>query len=297
MLVNQLFALTVQFAMSYFQREQKEETKIRMATITELRNRVRRMYQEIQTPWSYPRFPDPPREFLLPEKFLELVSETVLTHHTKINHPFCVKLVRGEWRLKQLQAWAKQDYHAKVQTLRNDAYIVATAPTLEELQEQLKVLISESGEDLAGGKYPSHPELWLRFAEGLGLKREEVMRSEPSPLMQVVLDAERYKSMKQSVGDLPANLRVGEKINSLVHPLWAEALREKYRVAEKALEFFAAHGEADQDHGKLGEQIVLSRAVTPEAQRAIWLHLKKSQGKQWVTYDAFYQAAMEAESG
>jgi len=30
-----------------------------------------------------------------------------------------------------------------------------------------------------------------------------------------------------------------------------------------------------------------------DAQRAIWLHLKKSQGKQWVTYDAFYQAAME----
>ncbi len=267
-----------------------------MAAITELRNRAKKMFQDIQTPWSYPRFPDPPREFLTPEKFLELVSETVLTHHTKINHPFCVKLVRGEWSLKQLQAWAKQDYHAKVQTLRNDAYIVATAPTLDELQEQLKVLLSESGEDLAGGKYPSHPELWLRFAEGLGLKREEVVRSEPSPLMQVVLDAERYKSMKQNVGDLPANLRVGEKINAVVHPVWAEALRDKYHVPAEALEFFAAHGEADQDHGKLGEQIVLSRAVTPEAQRAIWLHLKRSQGKQWVTYDAFYQAALQAEN-
>ncbi|MBI1993094.1 MAG: hypothetical protein HYS67_01495, partial [Deltaproteobacteria bacterium] len=163
-----------------------------MASIAELRDRVRKMYRE---------------------RFLELVSETVLAHHTKINHPFCVKLVRGEWTIRQLQVWAKQDYHAKVQTLRNDAYIVATAPTLEELQEQLKVLISESGEDLAGGKYPSHPELWLRFCEGLGLDRDEVSRSEPSPLMQVVLDAERYKSMKQNVGDLPANLRVGEKIN------------------------------------------------------------------------------------
>ncbi len=26
---------------------------------------------------------------------------------TKINRPFCVKLVRGEWNLKQLQAWVK----------------------------------------------------------------------------------------------------------------------------------------------------------------------------------------------
>ena len=265
-----------------------------MESIAELRNRARKMFQEIKTPWTYPRFPDPPKEFLPPQKFLEVVSEAVLVHHTKINHPFCVKLVRGEWSLKQLQAWTKQDYHAKVQTLRNDAYIVATAPTLDELQEQLKVLLSESGEDLAGGKYPSHPELWLRFAEGLGLKRDEIMHSEPSPLMQVVLDAERYKSMKQTVGDLPANLRVGEKVNAVVHPIWAEALREKYHVPESALEFFVAHGEADQDHGKLGEQIVRSRATTAEAQRSIWLHLKKSQGKQWVTYDAFYQAAMEA---
>ena len=265
-----------------------------MSTISELRDRVRKMYQSIGTPWAYPRFPDPPEEFLPPEKFLQVVSEAVLTHHTKINHPFCVKLVRGEWTLRQLQAWVKQDYHAKVQTLRNDASIVAAAPTLEELQKQLKVLISESGEILAGGTVPSHPELWLRFAEGLGLKREDVINSESSPLMQVVLDAERYKSMKQSVGSLPANLRIGEKINALVHPIWAEALREKYSIREEALEIFATHGEADQDHGKLGEEIVLSRATSKEVQLEIWLHLKRSQGKQWVTYDAFYQAATEA---
>ena len=268
-----------------------------MATITELRDRVRTMFHAIDAPWRYPRFPELPPEFLPPEKFLELVSETVLTYHTKINHPFVVKLVRGEWTIKQLQAWVKEDFHAKVQTLRNDAYIVATAPTLDELQEQLKVLLSESGENLAGGKYPSHPELWLRFCEGLGLEREAVMRSEPSSLMQVILDAERYKSMKQTVGDLPANLRVGEKINALVHPIWAESLRDHYRVRPEALEFFTAHGEADQDHGKLGEQIVLRRAATYEAQKAIWMHLKRSQAKQWVTYDAFYQAAMQAEGG
>lgn len=267
-----------------------------MPTISELRNRVREMFRAIQQPQPYPHFPDAPTEFLPPQEFLQLVSEIVLTHHTKINHPFCVKLFRGEWTRRQLQAWVKEDFHAKVQTLRNDAYIVATAPTLDELQEQVKVLISECGEDLAGGKYPSHPELWLRFAEGLGLKRDQVMQSEPSPLMRVILDAERYKSMKQNIGDLPANLRVGEKINALVHPIWAESLRDHYKVPAEALEFFTAHGEADQDHGKLGEQIVLKRASTYENQRAIWLHLKKSQAKQWVTYDAFYQAAMRAEN-
>jgi len=172
-----------------------------MASIAELRDRARKMFHDIKTPWTYPRFPDPPKEFLPPQKFLDLVSETVLVHHTKINHPFCVKLVRGEWSVKQLQAWAKQDYHAKVQTLRNDAYIVATAPTLDELQEQLKVLLSESGEDLAGGKYPSHPELWLRFCEGLGVNRDEIMRSEPSPLMYVIAKCELNRSTASCAGN------------------------------------------------------------------------------------------------
>ncbi len=92
-----------------------------MATIKELRDRVREMYKGIKTPWAYPRFPQPPEGFLPPEKFLEVVSEADLVHHTKIKHPFCVKLVRGEWSLSQLQAWAIQDYHDKVQTIRNDA--------------------------------------------------------------------------------------------------------------------------------------------------------------------------------
>jgi TENA/THI-4/PQQC family len=116
-----------------------------MASIAELRDRARKMFHDIKTPWTYPRFPDPPKEFLPPEKFLDLVSETVLVHHTKINHPFCVKLVRGEWGVKQLQAWAKQDYHAKVQTLRNDAYIVATAPTLDESSGALAPLLRRPG--------------------------------------------------------------------------------------------------------------------------------------------------------
>src|SRR5207253_9608456 len=75
-----------------------------MGTLAEDIERTRGLYQSIKTPWKRPRFPDPPTEFLAPEKFLELAKEAVLVHHTKINHPFCVKLFRGEWTLKQLRS-------------------------------------------------------------------------------------------------------------------------------------------------------------------------------------------------
>jgi hypothetical protein len=33
--------------------------------------------------------------------------------------------------------------------------------------------------------------------------------------------------------------------------------------------------------------------TTPEAQRAIWLHQKKGQAKQWINFDVYYQAAVQ----
>ena len=150
-----------------------------MGTLADDIERTRALYNSIKTPWKRPRFPDPPTEFLAPEKFLELAKEAVLVHHTKINHPFCVKLFRGEWTVKQLHGWIKQEYHAVMQTLRNDANIVANAGTLAEIREQLGVLIEEAGEDICGGKYPAHPELFVRMGEGLGLKRDEIVNSEP----------------------------------------------------------------------------------------------------------------------
>src|SRR5439155_18292106 len=86
-----------------------------MGTIAEDMERVRELYRSIKTPWKRLHFPEQPAEFLPPEKFLELAKEAVLVHHTKINHPFCVKLFRGEWTVKQLHGWIKQEYHAVMQ--------------------------------------------------------------------------------------------------------------------------------------------------------------------------------------
>lgn len=262
--------------------------------IEQERERVREMYRAIETPWPYPKFPDPPKEFLPPRRFVDLVKEVVLVHHTKINHPFCVKLFRAEWSVKQLHAWVKQEYHGVMQTLRNDANIVANAGTLDEIRKQITVLVEEAGEDLFGGKYPAHPELYIRFGEGMGLSREEIVNSEPSALMQLVINDERYRGLRLTIGGLPTNLRLGERINALVFPIWAEVLEKKYHVTREALDFFYAHA-VDVDHGRVGEEIVLARAGTFEAQREMWMQLKRGQARQWVNFDVYYQAAMQAD--
>jgi pyrroloquinoline-quinone synthase len=262
-----------------------------MATIAELRDRVQRIYDTAPLR-PMPEFPPPPERFMEPELFADAIADAVLDHSAKVIHPFILRLMRGEYTRRQLQAWAKEGFHDKVQTIRNDAMIVATAATLDEMKKQARVVASEAGVDGVGD---SHPELWLRFGEGLGLSREEIMESEPTPLTQVILEAERYRSLSQRIGGLPANMRMGERVSSIVFPMWGWALVEKYGVPREATIWFQAHEEADEDHSQIGREVIISRATTPEVQREIWLHHKRSQAKQWLSYDAYQQAVMAAE--
>lgn len=262
-----------------------------MYSFAEDRERVKKIYAEAPIRYT-PAFPPAPTTLVDREQFVNELAEATLVNSAKVSHPFVLNLVRGQLSMDQLRAWAREGYADKVQTIRNDAMIVATAANLEEMKKQATVVASEAGVDGVG---PSHPELWLRFGEGLGLTREEIEENEPTPLTQLVLEAERYRSMSQRIGGLPANLRMGERVSSITFPLWAEALVEKYGVPKSAVIFFEAHEEADEDHSEIGRQVVMARATTLEAQRQIWSHQAASNAKQWMSYDGYLQAVLKVE--
>jgi pyrroloquinoline quinone (PQQ) biosynthesis protein C len=56
-------------------------------------------------------------------------------------------------------------------------------------------MVEEEGEDLFGGKYPSHRDLWVQFAEGLGIARDDILDYEPLPVIRAAL--EMYVSLVQ----------------------------------------------------------------------------------------------------
>ena len=61
----------------------------------------------------------------------------------------------------------------------------------------LENMVEEEGEDLFGGKYPSHRDLWVQFANGLGIARDDITNYEPLPGIRAAL--EMYVSLvKQS---------------------------------------------------------------------------------------------------
>jgi len=64
-------------------------------------------------------------------------------------------------------------------------------------------MVEEEGEDLFGGKYPSHRDLWVQFAEGLGIARDDILNYEPLPVIRAALEM-YYRLYSKVIGQLPS---------------------------------------------------------------------------------------------
>lgn len=250
-----------------------------------LQEKAEEVYAAKDFSWDRPWFPPPPDKQLDPKEFAERVAEAAFLCNDQLRHPFVPRLLRGELSREELIGWVKADFPFLVNVIRNDAMIVATARDLEEMRSQMHVLIEEAGEDLAGGEYPSHPQLWLRFGQALGVPAKEIREAPVHPIMEIFLESGRLRSLQRRIGEAPTNLRLSERARALVYPLWQRALERHYGLPEEALVFFAAHGEADWGHGSIGTEIIASRATTRADQLRLWELQRHGLERSWIRMD------------
>ena len=110
-------------------------------------------------------------------------------------HPIRQLLLSGRLTQEQLRWWAKNQFHEfrNIHRFFGVRYQKCPIPELRRLL--LENMVEEEGEDLFGGKYPSHRELWVQFAEGLGISRDEILNYKPLPGIRAAL--EMYVSLVQ----------------------------------------------------------------------------------------------------
>src|SRR5688572_16352465 len=110
--------------------------------------------------------------------------------YSMLKHPFYQAWSEGKLSQSVLSEYAKQ-YYAHVRAF--PTYVSAVHSRCEDIatrQTLLENLIEEERGD------ENHPELWLRFAEGLGVKRDDVRNAE---LLQSTEDSvARLKSLTRS---------------------------------------------------------------------------------------------------
>jgi Pyrroloquinoline quinone (Coenzyme PQQ) biosynthesis protein C len=105
------------------------------------------------------------------QQFLEQLN-AILDQHHLLKHPFYQMWNEGKLDLAMLQEYA-QEYYLQVHNF--PTYVSATHASCDDIKIR-QMLLENLIEEERGAA--NHPELWLRFAEGLGLDRNAVLGRE-----------------------------------------------------------------------------------------------------------------------
>jgi pyrroloquinoline-quinone synthase len=173
---------------------------------------------------------------------LETIDQQVSAKHL-LTHPFYLAWTRGELSKTALADYAQQYYH---HVAAFPTYLSAVhshcddQPTRREL---LKNLVDEE----AGS--PNHPELWLKFAEGLGVGRDEVQQSGKQPETENLIETFRSVCREQSTAEGLAALYAYESQIPAVCESKIDGLKKHYGFTNpEHYRYFSAHIEADREH-------------------------------------------------
>ena len=171
-----------------------------------------------------------------------LTLNTLLEELHLLKHPFYQSWNEGTLTLDTLKIYAKEYYHHVAAFPRYISQIHSFCPDISDRQVLLENLIDEEkGEN-------NHPELWLRFAEGLGVLGKEV--KQPPELNTTKGLVEGYFELVRTdyatgLGALYAYERQTPEVSKSK----IDGLKKHYSVCdEKTLEFFSVHQKADEWH-------------------------------------------------
>ncbi len=202
--------------------------------------------------------------------FRDELTKYKMSQHPFRTHPFFAQLEKGEVPLPVVREWAKQFYPwlasvpiAMAERFSNCSWDPANDPYRRMILDQL---VEEAGDPK--GKEPGHPELWLRFCEGLGLTRAEVQGAPLLPSTMVAIDDFLYTNRVNTFYVSAAGSSEPPNVELCARLL--PAFRDLYHVAEGPLEYYRLHVVADVEHSEWIGQIVAGFAKTPEIRKQMW---------------------------
>ncbi|MGI0068079.1 MAG: TenA family transcriptional regulator, partial [Thermoplasmata archaeon] len=185
-------------------------------------------------------------------------------------HPFFAQLEQGEVPRQVVAAWVKQFYPwlacvpiAMAERFSNTGWEAKNDRFRRMVLDQL---VEEAGDPK--GHEPGHPELWLRFCEGLGVPRAEVQSSPLLPSTLVAIDDFLYTNRENPFYVSAAGSSEPPNVDLCARLL--PSFRAHYQVPEEALEYYRLHVTADVEHSQWVGEIVAAFATTPEIRQRMW---------------------------
>ncbi|MCI4366792.1 MAG: CADD family putative folate metabolism protein [Thermoplasmata archaeon] len=204
-----------------------------------------------------------------------------------LKHPFYVAWSKGELTLDTLRHYAGQYYQFEANFPRYVAAAYARLRNPADRRVLLENLVDEEG------RSPTHPELWLDFAKGIGAKASKVRSATPTAGTRALLDAYESQAVAGSAASALGALYAYESIFPEVAAEKSRGLRAFYGINDAAThEFFRVHTEADVGHSAAERRILRNvlKGSSPSV-RAARRGVEASLDGWWAFLDGFCGAA------
>ncbi len=204
-----------------------------------------------------------------------------------LTHPFYTKWANGTLPREALQEYARQYYAFESSFPRWLSALHARTERADVRQQLLDNLWDEEhGAD-------NHAELWLRFAEGIGVAREDVRGAARTEATQRLVDMYADVTQEAPVAAGVAAVYAYERQVPEVAQSKIDGLKKHYDLTdEQALRFFIIHGVRDVEHS--GAEREMLRSLISDADAA---PVEQATGRAleawWNFLSAVDQPAME----
>ena len=204
--------------------------------------------------------------------FIEKVDSEIQKHHL-LNHSFYKSWNEGALEKETIKEYAAQYFQHVSSFPRYLSAIHSNCDDIKVRQLLLENLVDEDKGD------ENHPELWMRFAEGLGNTREEVKNKitmkETRDLVETFMGLS--KSEKYHIG--LAALYCYESMQPEISETKKDGLQKFYNIEdENTLKFFTVHMHADKWHRAVVRKLIIELGDTKEKRTEILEAVKSSLG-------------------
>lgn len=162
-----------------------------------------------------------------------------------LNHPFNQAWTCGKLSLDQLRAYAAEYFH---HVAAFPTFLSALHSRLADGAMRRAVLRNLAEEEIEGR---AHSDMWLDFAEGIGLSPEQVRKGKPGPSISRLIQRFHRTARQDSPTEVIAALYAYESQMPRVSGEKACGLLRHYGADARTCGYFALHTYADVFHSRI----------------------------------------------
>ena len=190
--------------------------------------------------------------------FVDTVDQKIQDMHL-LNHPFYQSWNEGSLSLETIREYSSQ-YFKHVSAFPR--YLSAIHSNCDHIGTR-KILLENLNDEEMGPE--DHPELWMRFAEGMGNTRDEVKNAVLMEETEELVNTFNQLSRSEDYLKGLAALYCYESMQPEISKTKKEGLQNIYGIKdEETLKFFTVHMQADEWHREVIRNLLVELCNSKE---------------------------------